>query len=74
MKETRLSDRAFRATMGAMNRIVMVGLAFGIGGCVNVTAPDKPIVINLNISITQEVVYRLDGQAKSLIQQNPGIF
>jgi len=45
-----------------------------IGGCVNVTAPDKPIVINLNISITQEVVYRLDNKAKTLIQENPGIF
>jgi hypothetical protein len=45
-----------------------------IAGCVNVTAPDKPIVINLNINVTQEVVYRLDGEAKSLIQSNPGIF
>ena len=44
------------------------------GGCVNVSAPDKPIEINLNINITQEVVYRLDGEAKNLIQQNPGIF
>jgi hypothetical protein len=43
-------------------------------GCVNVTAPDKPIEINLNINVTQQVVYRLDNQAKSLIQQNPGIF
>ena len=44
------------------------------GGCVNVTAPDKPIVINLNISITQEVVYRLDNKAKAIIQDHPGIF
>jgi len=44
------------------------------GGCINVTAPDKPIVINLNISITQEVVYRLDNKAKAIIQDNPGIF
>ena len=43
-------------------------------GCVNVTAPSKPIEINLNITITQDVVLKLDGQAKSLIQQNPGIF
>ena len=43
-------------------------------GCVTVNAPDKPIVINLNISVTQEVVYRLDGQARSLIQSQPGIF
>jgi len=48
--------------------------AAGLGGCVNVTAPDKPIVINLNISITQEVVYRLDTKAKAVIQENPGIF
>ncbi|MCT8002571.1 YnbE family lipoprotein [Sphingomonas sanguinis] len=44
------------------------------GGCVNISAPEKPIEINLNINVTQEVVYRLDGEAKSLIQQNPGIF
>lgn len=55
----------------AMVGIAPVGL---IGGCVNVTAPDKPIVINLNISITQEVVYRLDNKAKALIQDHPGIF
>ncbi|WP_326523498.1 YnbE family lipoprotein [Sphingomonas sp.] len=55
--------------------MAILGLAAtALGGCVTVNAPDKPIVINLNISITQEVVYRLDGEAKSLIQQNPGIF
>ena len=55
-----------------MKRSVL--LAVAIGGCVNVTAPTKPIEINLNINVTQEVVYRLDSEAKSLIQQNPGIF
>lgn len=58
-----------------MMRTMMVGCAaLAAAGCVNVSAPDKPIVINLNINITQEVVYRLDGEAKSLIQDNPGIF
>ncbi|MBB4085321.1 YnbE family lipoprotein [Sphingomonas carotinifaciens] len=52
--------------------IALVGMA--PGGCVNISAPDKPIEINLNINVTQEVVYRLDNEAKSLIQQNPGIF
>ena len=55
-------------------RLVSLGLFLATGGCINVTAPDKPIEINLNINVTQEVVYRLDGEAKSLIQQNPGIF
>jgi len=56
-------------------RVLLPGaLVLAGGGCVNVTAPDKPIVINLNINVTQQVVYRLDGQAKALIQDNPGIF
>lgn len=62
-----------RATLLPMYRFAMIA-AIGLGGCVNVSAPDKPIVINLNINITQEVVYKLDGEAKSLIQNNPGIF
>lgn len=58
----------------SVKRCVAAGLAVLPGACVNVSAPDKPIVINLNINVTQEVVYRLDGEAKALIQQNPGIF
>ena len=45
-----------------------------LGGCVQVSAPDKPIEINLNINIKQEVVVRLQEDAKDLIQQNPGVF
>ncbi|WP_120301236.1 MULTISPECIES: YnbE family lipoprotein [unclassified Sphingomonas] len=54
--------------------IAIIGLTAALPSCINVSAPDKPIEINLNINVTQEVVYRLDGEAKSLIQQNPGIF
>ncbi|TKD52165.1 YnbE family lipoprotein [Sphingomonas baiyangensis] len=61
-------------TLHPISRAAAIGAAMLAGGCINVDAPDKPIVINLNINITQEVVYRLDGEAKSLIQQNPGIF
>ena len=61
-----------------MNRTIIAGAALGAAsataGCVNVSAPDKPIEINLNIAVTQQVVVKLDGQAKSLIEQNPGIF
>ena len=60
--------------MMALRGIGWALAAIGMGGCVNISAPDKPIVITLNVNITQEVVYRLDGQAKNLIQQNPGIF
>ena len=60
-----------------MTRWFIVALMWAVGllgGCVNVSAPDKPIVINLNINVTQEVVYRLDNDAKSVIKRNPGIF
>lgn len=77
MTQTGLTTRERRPTSDGMNRMITIAAlaAAGMtGGCVNVTAPDKPIVINLNINITQEVVYRLDGEAKTAIQQNPGIF
>ena len=75
-----MRDKGLRFARGCasilrVKRMAILGLgAAALTGCVTVNAPDKPIVINLNISITQEVVYRLDGEAKSLIQQNPGIF
>ncbi|WP_260807089.1 YnbE family lipoprotein [Sphingorhabdus sp. SMR4y] len=51
-----------------------MGILIGLSACVQVTAPDKPIVINLNINIKQEVVYRLDGDAKDLINEEADIF
>ncbi len=74
MSETGLKMSERITTLGRMTNMAAIGLATTLGGCINVSAPDKPIEINLNISVTQEVVYRLDGEAKSLIQQNPGIF
>ena len=48
--------------------------AVAIGGCVNVTAPDKPIVIELNVNIRQEVIYRLAADAGNTIEENEDIF
>ena len=45
-----------------------------LGGCINVSAPDKPIVIQLNINIQQEVVYRLAEDAGNTIEENADIF
>ena len=52
---------------------LMTGMSV-LAGCVQIETPDKPIEINLNINIRQEVVYRLDGDAKKLIEQNSEIF
>ena len=53
---------------------VCVTLVAGCTPTIKVEAPDKPIVINLNINIKQEVVYRLDGKAKEVIDENAEIF
>ena len=41
-----------------------------LGGCITLKAPDKPIVIELNINIKQEVVNRLAGDASQTIDKN----
>ena len=53
--------------------MLMSGL-LALGGCVSVTAPDKPIVIELNINIKQEVVYRLAADAANTVDSNPDVF
>ncbi|WEK47300.1 MAG: YnbE family lipoprotein [Candidatus Andeanibacterium colombiense] len=43
-------------------------------GCISVNAPDKPIVIELNINIKQEVLYKIQQDVENTIEQNSGIF
>ncbi len=69
-----MTDERPKPTIAAMRTMSKWLPVLILGGCVNVKAPDKPIVINLNINVTQQVVYRLDNSAKQLIDQNPGIF
>lgn len=49
-------------------------LSAGLGGCINIAAPDKPIVIELNVNIRQEVIYRLAEDAANTIEENADIF
>jgi len=49
-------------------------LAMLLAGCITVNAPEEPIVIELNINIKQEVIYRLAADAGSAIDQNEEIF
>lgn len=75
---SQLTDRAYDAIRRNMRSLTTTGLILGaligLSACVQVSAPDKPIVINLNINIKQEVVYRLDGDAKDLINEEADIF
>lgn len=63
-------DRGRKAGMVAM---VVLGTAMA-GGCISVNAPNEPIVIELNINIKQEVIYRLAADAGNTIDENADIF
>ena len=41
---------------------------------VKVEAPDKPIVINLNVKIEQEVRVKIDRDVENLVKSNPDLF
>ncbi len=65
------------ANRGAMKQaasLLMAATLAACGGCVQVQAPDKPIEINLNVNIKQEVVLSLKKDAAALITDNPELF
>jgi hypothetical protein len=63
-------------------RVLLIGLvgaiaATTLAACtptVKVEAPDKPIVINLNVKIEQEVRVKVDRDVDTLLQDNPNLF
>lgn len=60
---------------GMGHRILAVSIgSLVLGGCVTVEAPTEPIVIELNVNIRQEVIYRLAEDAGNTIEENADIF
>jgi len=49
-------------------------LLLPLGGCITVKTPEKPIEINLNVNIRQEVLVRLQKDVETLINANPEAF
>ena len=58
-------------TCAARAAMLLVGAAGSglLAACVQVSAPERPIEVNLNINIRQEVVVRLQQDARELIQR-----
>lgn len=57
--------------------LVLPALALITAGCtptVQVRAPDKPIEINLNVKIEQEVRVRVEKDLEDDIANNPNLF
>lgn len=45
-----------------------------LAGCITVRPPDKPIEVDLNVDIKQEVLVRLNRDVQQMIQKNPQAF
>jgi len=63
-----MTNGTARSPVGALGAMLL------LGGCITVKAPDKPIEINLNVNIRQEVVVSLRKDVQNLDQQYPGVF
>ncbi|HEY0627550.1 MAG TPA: YnbE family lipoprotein [Allosphingosinicella sp.] len=72
MKEARIEKVRLGTTPGKI--LAGVTAIAALPGCVEISAPDKPIEINLNINIRQEVVVRLTEDVRELRQREPGVF
>jgi len=49
-------------------------LLYGCSPTVKMEAPDKPITINLNIKIQQEIRVKVDKQLDNVFNKNSGLF
>jgi ABC-type uncharacterized transport system auxiliary subunit len=54
--------------------LAAAALATPLAGCISLAAPDKPIEINLNVKIEQEVLVKLERDVEQLMRQNPQDF
>jgi hypothetical protein len=69
-----VTRRHFGSGAGIAALALGAGLAAGCTPTVKLQAPDKPIEINLNVKIDQEVRVRLDRDVEDMIAKNPGVF
>ena len=62
-----------------VSRLALLSITAGaiIAGCsptIRVEAPDKPIVINMNIKIDHEIRIKVDRELESLLDNKKGLF
>ena len=57
-----------------MLKLAALLAAMPLASCVTVKPQDKPIEINLNVAIRQEVLVRLQQDVQQMINKNPQAF
>lgn len=76
MSSTRLTVRNWTGRAIAAGA-VSGGLLIALGACtprVEVTAPDKPITINLNVKIDHEIRVKVDKDLDEVLSDESGLF
>ena len=73
MTSETLTQRVSDARQGFMKKAALL-IILASTGCINIKAPDKPIEINLNVNIKQEVIVKLQKDADDFITSNPELF
>jgi hypothetical protein len=51
-----------------------IAIAVPLAGCITVKTPEKPIDVNLNVDIKQQVTVRLQQDVQQMINKNPDAF
>ncbi|SOD96725.1 YnbE family lipoprotein [Caenispirillum bisanense] len=73
----RLPRRPVLPTASAAAPAALAAVALLLAACqptVKVEAPDKPIVINLNVKIEQEVRVKVEKDVEDLLQERKDLF
>ena len=75
MPEASTRPPAARLTLATGVALTLAaGAAAACTPTVRIEASDKPITINLNVKIDQEIRYRLDKDLEDTIAANPDLF
>lgn len=72
-KKIEMGGKTLIRTKGLKWTLTSVAVVY-LSSCVNVAAPDEPIVINLNIRIEQEILIKQAKAVEEAIEENAGIF
>lgn len=69
-----MNPRCRSVVPGAIAALAVAGLVAACSPTVKIEAPDKPIVINLNVKIEQEVRVRVEKDIEELLSTEPELF
>lgn len=67
-------DRKYFVPLEALGTLAIGGLIGGCSPVVKVEAPEKPIVINMNMKIDHKVRVKVQNDLKKAKKDNPDIF